>query len=148
MTLTLVPESLASAGARFTFRGANAAPDAECAGCPLQKMCFGLQAGATYQVTGVREVTHPCALHDGGRAHVVTVEPAAVATSLETRLLRGTAATWSAMPCARPECPSYALCHPAASPSGARYAIEKDEGALPCPAGYDLSKVRLKLLPG
>lgn len=147
MTLTLVPESLARAGARFTFRGPNTGPESECAGCPLQKMCFGLQPGATYAVVGVREVTHPCALHDGARAHVVTVEQADVATSLETRLLRGTAATWAAMPCGRPECPSYALCHPPASPSGAKYAIEADEGPLPCPAGFDLNKVRLRLLP-
>ena len=142
MTLTLVPESSATPGARFRFLGPNKGE--ECAGCPFQKLCFGLAPGHDYAVTTVRNVSHPCGLHDGGRAHVVEVEPTTFASSLETRHLRGTAATWSPVPCGKPECPSYALCHPVGALAGTRHAIESNEGALPCPAGFDLVKVRLR----
>ena len=142
MPLTLVPDTLARRGWGFTFAGANPGP--ECVGCPFQKLCFGLEPGHAYTVTSLRGVTHPCALHDGGKVHVVTVEETDFASSLETRLLRGTAATWSPIPCGRPDCGNYGLCHPVAATAGARHEVTRQEGNLPCPAGYELTKVRLK----
>jgi hypothetical protein len=145
MPLTLVPETLAQPGRRFAFRGPN--PGEECKGCPYQKLCFGLAPGHTYAVTAVRDVTHPCALHEGGRVRVALVEASDFATSVETRLLRGTAATWTPVPCGRPDCANYGLCHPVGPAAGARYEVAAQEGGLPCPAGFDLTKVRLKALP-
>lgn len=149
MALTLVPENLARRGSRFTFRGANVRnghgnTGEECVGCPFQTLCFGLSPGSTYQVTGMRGVTHPCALHDGGKVHVVTVEATDFPSSLETRLLRGTAATWTPVPCGRPDCGNYALCHPVGHNAATRHAITASEGTLECPAGFELTKVRLK----
>lgn len=142
MTLTLVPESSANVGARFRFLGPN--KGAECQGCPFQKLCFGLEPSRTYQVTVLRTVSHPCGLHEGGKAHVVEVEEVGFASSLETRHLRGTAASWTPMPCGRPDCASYGLCHPVGAKAGTRHAIEKNHGALACPAGFDLVKVTLR----
>ena len=144
MTLTLVPEALARPGQGFHFLGAN--PGDECRGCPFQRICFGLDAGHHYEVREVRDVTHPCALHDEGHVRVVQVAQVPFATSLESRQLRGTAATWTPVPCGKPQCPSYALCHPVGPPAGARYAIAADDGPLPCPAGFVLSRVRLQAL--
>ncbi len=144
MTLTLVPESSASVGARFRFLGPNKGE--ECKGCPFQKLCFGLAPGHDYQVTAVRGVSHPCGLHDGGKAHVIEVAETSFASSLETRHLRGTAAAWAPVACGRPACPSYGLCHPVGAKAGARHAIETNEGPLPCPAGFDLVKVRLRVM--
>ncbi len=151
MTLTLVPESMATKGARFTFRGPNLPrrhgnTGDECKGCPFQKLCFGLVPGHTYKVTGLRSVTHPCALHEGGKVHVVTVEQTDFPSSVETRLLRGTAATWTPVPCGRPDCGSYGLCHPVGPTPGIRYEIASNEGNLLCPAGFELTKVRLKAM--
>lgn len=152
--MTLVPESLSSKGSRFTFRGPNQSrgqgeagnSGEECAACPFQKLCFGLLPGHTYEVTGQRGLTHPCALHDGGRVHVVTVEATDFPSSVETRALRGTAATWSPIPCGRPDCANWSLCHPVGPTAGARHAITAQQGELPCPAGYELTKVRLKAM--
>ena len=145
-TLTLVPETLAKPGSRFTFLGPN--PGGECAGCPLQKLCFGLEPGRTYAVEGLREVRHPCALHDGGRVRVVTVVPASFPTTVEASTLRGTAATWTPIPCGRPQCPSWGLCHPTGPAPSARYEITERGAAVPCPAGYDLVRVELRKMGG
>lgn len=142
VSLTLVPEPLARAGYRFTFRGAN--PGDECDGCPFQKLCFGLQPGHRYQITGLRDVTHPCALHDGDRVRVALVEDVPFESTLETRLLRGTAAAWVPVPCGRPECASYGLCHPVGPQPGARHAIVGQAGPMACPAGYELTRVSLR----
>ena len=141
MTLTLVPEPLARAGAGFTFAGPN--PGEECKGCPYQRLCFGLAPGHRYEVAKVRPVHHPCNLHEGGRVRVVEVEEAPFSTSLETRHLRGTAAPWAPVPCGMPECPSYSLCHPV-GPRPGKVEIVEDAGALPCPAGFELSRVRVR----
>ena len=142
MALTLVPDTLARRGLRFTFVGANAGP--ECDGCPFKKLCFGLQPGHAYQVTALREVTHPCGLHEGGRVRVVEAEETTFQSSLERRHLRGTAAHWAPVPCGRPDCASYAFCHPVGPRGGKRHEIVATEGALECPAGFDLERVKLK----
>lgn len=142
MRLTLVPETLASVGHRFTFLGPN--KDIECAACPHQKMCFDLEPGHTYQVTKLRPVAHPCELHDEGKARVVEVEPVGFTTSLETKHLRGTAATWTPPDCRMPECANWAVCHKSGPEHGVRYAIESVEDALECPIGLDLKRVRLQ----
>lgn len=142
MPLTLVPETLARRGWGFTFNGAGAAP--ECAPCPLRRLCLGLQPGHRYEVTALRDVTHPCALHEGGRVRVAEVAQAPFASTVETRLLRGTAATWAPIPCGTPECPNWALCHPVGPRAGARSQIVGEQGLVPCPAGYALTRVQLK----
>lgn len=140
--LTLVPDALAARGYRFTFVGPNLGE--ECAGCPFQKLCFGLEPGRTYEVKGVRPVAHPCNLHDTGKARVVTVEEVAFPATLERRHLRGTAAPWTAPDCRRPSCKNWALCHPVGHTAGARHAITAQHGAVECPVGFDLERVDLK----
>jgi len=146
VALTLVPEGLAQPGFSFTFRGPNRGE--ECQGCPVQKLCFNLEPGLHYRVTAVRDVRHPCNLHDEGRVRVVQVEEAPFMTSLETKHLRGTAATWSPVPCGMPECPQNSLCHPVGPVAGARCEIVEDGGTMTCPAGFDIHRVALKRLPG
>lgn len=139
--LTLVPVDLARPGYRFTFRGPNLGM--ECAGCPVQKLCFNLHPGGVYEVREVRGVRHPCELHDGGRVAVVRVERVGFETSLAPKHLRGTAATWNAVDCGYPECANWRLCHPQAG-QGVRYAIKKVGEAIDCPMGYDIKRVELE----
>jgi uncharacterized protein (UPF0179 family) len=142
MPLTLVPDTLARRGWGFTFTGANAG--SECAACPLQKLCFGLKPGHRYEVAALRDVTHPCALHEGGKVRVVEAVEAPFTSTVETRLLRGTAATWAPLPCARPECANWSLCHPVGPRAGLRDQIVAEHGRVECPAGFELTKVQLK----
>jgi uncharacterized protein len=133
---------LAQPGYRFTFQGPNAGD--ECKGCPFQKLCFGLKPGHRYQVAALRDVRHPCALHEPGKVRVVTVEEVPFTSSLERRHLRGTAAPYTPVPCRRPSCKNWALCHPVGITPGVRHAIVAQEGVLECPAGYDLERVQLR----
>lgn len=142
MALTLVPSTLARKGHRFTFNGPN--KDIECAACPFQKLCFGLAAGRTYEVVALREVQHPCELHDEGKVRVVEVAEVDFPSTVERVHLRGTAAAWAPIPCARPACKDWALCHPAGHAAGAKHAITGQLGRVECPAGYDLEKVTLR----
>jgi len=140
--LTLVPSTLAKKGYRFTFAGPN--KDIECAACPFQKLCFGLEPGRKYEVKATREMQHPCELHEEGKVRVVMAEEVPFTSTIERRHLRGTAAPWKAIDCGRPLCTNWALCHPVGNTAGARHAIVKQHGAVECPAGYDLEKVDLK----
>lgn len=142
MALTLVPADLARPGHRFTFRGANSGE--ECRGCPFKRLCFGLEPGRTYLVRTVRDVVHPCGLHDPGKVRVVEVEQASVATTVETRLLRGTAVAWTPVDCGMPECRNFGLCHPVGPEPGTPHAVTKSGGAVDCPMGYDLTRVELR----
>jgi uncharacterized protein (UPF0179 family) len=142
--LTLVPDALAAPGFRFTFAGPNEGE--ECAGCPFQKLCFGLAPGHTYEVTEVRPAAHPCGLHDTGKVRAVAVEETAFPATVERRHLRGTAAHWTAPDCRRPSCRNWALCHPVGHAAGAKHAIEAQHGPVECPVGLDLERVDLKLM--
>ncbi len=140
--LTLVPVELAKPGYRFTFLGPN--KGIECAGCPVQKLCFNLQAGAMYEVMEVRNVRHPCELHDEGRVAAVKVQRAGFQTSLAPKHLKGTAATWTPIDCGYPECKNWKLCHPMGVAPGVRYAIDKVGKKIDCPMNYDIKVVDLK----
>jgi uncharacterized protein len=140
--LTLVPSTLAKKGYRFTFAGPN--KDIECAACPFQKLCFGLEPGRTYEVRQVRDVQHPCELHDEGKVRAVAVEEVTFPSSIERKHLRGTAAHWTPVDCGRPSCANWSLCHPVGHSSGAKHAIVKTHGAVECPAGFDVERVDLK----
>lgn len=143
--LTLLPATLAEPGYRFVYRGDGGFE--ECDGCPVRGVCYRLTPGRRYQVETVRDVEHPCGLHDEARVRVCTVQEVPLHTSLETKHLRGTAAHWSPVPCGYPECKTYKLCHPVGAPAG-RYAIAQDAGPLACPMGYDLHRVTLEPLDG
>jgi uncharacterized protein len=142
--LTLVADDLAQPGFRFTFAGPN--PGEECRGCPFQKLCFGLEPHHAYEVVALREMRHPCKLHEPGKVRVVQVKEVAFPSSLETRHLRGTAAQWAPIPCRKPSCANWKLCHPAGAGAGKHEIVTQGE-ALECPAGYDIVRVDLKPMP-
>lgn len=140
--LTLVPETVAKPGYRFVFLGPNQGE--ECQGCPYQRLCFNLEPGRTYEIDGMRDVVHPCNLHDEGKVRVVTVKPVGFASSVEEKRLRGTAVTWTPVPCGMPECPEYGFCHPVGVAADRRYVVDEAGEAMDCPAGYRLRRVRFR----
>jgi len=144
MGLTLVPQDLATPGHSFTFLGPN--DGEECTGCPVRRLCFDLEPGARYQVQKTRDVTHPCNLHEGGRVRVVEVERIGFRTSMKTKRLRGTAATFVPVPCEYPDCKEWAFCHPFGVQTDVRYGIEEIGEAMDCPMDFKIKRVALKPL--
>lgn len=139
MTLTLLPNP--TAGDAFTFLGANQGE--ECEGCPFTGLCFKLEPLRHYEVITVRAVKHPCKLHDGDQVTVVEVVEAPIQTSVETKLMRGTATKWQPIACGRPTCSDYKLCHPRIE-ANVQYQIKSDDGAMDCPEGFALTKATLQ----
>lgn len=138
--LTLAPDLLAHEGMTFTFIGPNTG--GECDGCPVQKLCFDLQPETRYKVTELRDVVHPCNLHEGGM-RVVTVEPTGFETTLDTKRLRGTAATFVPVDCGMPECTNWKLCHPVGPKRNVRYQVTSVGDAVDCPMNYNIKRVQL-----
>lgn len=138
--LSLAPDLHARVGHRFTAVGG---PFEECEGCPVQKMCFSVEAGRHYEVQALRDVVHPCNLHEGGM-RVVEVDEAPFESALETKRLRGTAASFVPVDCGNPECANWNLCHPVGPQRDVRYGIEAIGDDVDCPMDYKLKRVRLR----
>ncbi|MGB1698118.1 MAG: UPF0179 family protein [Thermoplasmatota archaeon] len=138
MNLTLVPTVLAKEGYRYTNHGDQNAE--ECDGCPVRTLCFKTPPGH-YEVDTVRDVKHPCKLHEG-TMQVCTVKEIPITTSLEAKHLKGTAANWAPIPCGYPECDRFQLCHPQ-TPAGHMEIVSVGE-AIPCPMRYDIKEVQLR----
>ncbi|CAD55658.1 UPF0179 family protein [Pyrococcus abyssi] len=73
MVITLVGEKLAKPGLEFIYYG----PGEPCKTCRLARVCIGnLEPGRRYKVIKVRNIEHPCPLHEGKVRVVEVVEPA------------------------------------------------------------------------
>lgn len=143
-TLTLVPSTIARPGLRFWYQGDPKAM--ECEGCPVRALCYRLEPGRRYEVKVLRDIQHPCELHDEGRVTVCEVQEVPFQSSVKAGRLRGTAAHWEPVPCGMPECPQYGFCHPVGPVRDTKMEIVSDDGAMECPAGFDLHRVTMKPL--
>ena len=73
MVITLVGEKLAKPGLEFIYYG----PGETCKTCRLARVCIGnLEPGRRYKIVRVRNIEHPCPLHEGKVRVVEVVEPA------------------------------------------------------------------------
>lgn len=138
MHLTLIPNGLAKTGHQFQHYGDQNAD--ECEGCPVRQLCFKIEPGH-YEVNEIRDVEHPCHLHEG-TMRVCTVEPVPVTSTILSKSLKGTAAEWAPIPCEYPECTNNALCHPRIA-SGKMEILEEGK-AVTCPMNYDIKQVTMK----
>ncbi|AEH24003.1 UPF0179 family protein [Pyrococcus yayanosii] len=82
MVITLVGEKLAKPGLEFIYYG----PAEPCKTCRLARVCTGnLEPGRRYKIVRVRNIEHPCPLHEGKVRVVEVVEPA-IEVAVEPRL--------------------------------------------------------------
>jgi len=80
--ITLVGEKLAKPGVEFIFYG----PAEPCKTCKLAGVCVGnLEKGRRYKIVKVRNIEHPCPLHEG-KARVVVVEEPSIEIAIDPRL--------------------------------------------------------------
>jgi uncharacterized protein (UPF0179 family) len=143
-TITLVGELQASVGARFVYEGANGGPDALCAPCKLQGICFNLEPGETYEVRAVRDKGHPCFLHERGVARVVEVAPSAHDVIIPARgLVAGETFVYPQRQCENRGCDKWSICVGARPRPGATYQVESVGANADCPLDYALRHARL-----
>ena len=119
--ITLLAQQQAKVGFEFVFQGA--AP--VCRTCPYRHACLTLDAGRRYAVTGVRPVTHPCALQET-TANVVEVRPVARSLVVEAQTaVVGSSIETGRYGCGRLDCSNWDICSGPSLPSRQRFRIER-----------------------
>lgn len=137
--ITVIGEGQAKAGNRFYFMG----PQTECEKCKLRNICFNLEVGALYEITGVRDQLHDCSLNED-KVRVVEVEKRSRdAVAPKKSAIEGSIITFHEPECERMDCKNYLVCHPPATEDGKKYTVVKIEGSVDCPIGENLVFVGL-----
>ncbi len=140
--LTLVGATQAKVGFKFIHYGFAES----CLSCQLRKVCIeNLEPGRIYEVVNVREMEHPCALHENGvRAVEVVLSP--VQTALESKqAIKGATLTYKQVDC-NLECSNVDLCKPTVLKSGDKCIVENVDGDIVCLIGKKLKIVLLRLV--
>lgn len=142
MPVTIIGDKIAQEGRQFEYHGKVDA----CYTCDLQKVCHQLDEGAWYEITDVRDVTHPeeaCGVFDG-QVRVVEAEKVPPVASIPETATRGTGTEWSHIECEHP-CRFKRFCQADALEDGQPVEIVDVEGdAEPCAKGLDLVLARLR----
>jgi len=125
--ITLVGEKLAKPGVEFIFYG----PAEPCKTCKLAGVCIGnLERGRRYRIVKVRNIEHPCPLHDG-KARVVVVEEPPIEVAIDPRLaVKGSVIKLTFQPCDDPE--KADLFRPEGLFEGDNVRIEEIVGEIEC----------------
>ncbi len=136
--ITLIGKELAHEGLEFQYLG----PLLECRNCKLKNVCFNLDEGKWYRITGVRDKEHDCKVHDGGKVVTVEVEELPVPLALSAKsVVEGETLTFKPINCKEYNCEYYELCHPMGLRDGTKIKIEKVVEDIKCPKNKSLKKV-------
>lgn len=137
--VTMLSESQAKVGNQFYFMG----PQLECRECKLKAVCFNLEQGALYEVTGIRDQVHDCVFNEDKVRAVEIEKKARNATAPKRSTVEGSVITFQEPDCGRMDCINYRSCHPTAMESGKKYSVVGIDGSVDCPIGENLVHVRL-----
>ncbi len=138
--VTLVADSEARIGNRFYYNG----PSTECKECKLRNVCFNLEAGSLYEVTGLRDTKHECILAEMP-VRVVEVEKRAFLAIIPKKLaFEGSKITFEARDCDEIGCENWKFCHPQNTKDGEKYSIINIIETIDCPLGDSLKLVKLE----
>jgi uncharacterized protein (UPF0179 family) len=138
--ITLIGEPTAKVGSRFYYLG----PLIECRECRLRNVCFNLEPGGLYEVTGLRDQRHECMLRED-EVHVVEVERVAVPAALpKKQAIEGSIITVQMPRCDNPGCDHHRLCFPVGAADGGRYSVEEVGDDLDCPVGESMVRVLMR----
>lgn len=137
--ITLIGAPQAHVGRRFHFIG----PLTECRECRLKGICFNLEPGRLYEITGVRDAEHDCPVHED-KVKVVEVEKRPTEAAVQhKKAIDGSMITFEAMRCDSRGCVNYTYCHPVGLEDGMKLSIGEIAGELECARGERLHLVRL-----
>jgi len=139
MTVTLIGEGQARKGYEFVYVG----PLAECKECKYKTVCFNLDPGRRYVVSGIRDKKHPCKVHEGD-VQVVEVNPAPIPMAVDEKIaVEGSTVSIEKRTCNDLSCAHYKMCNPDVFDWNKKYKIEKVVKTLKCSQNYRLKEVLL-----
>jgi len=138
--VTLVGEKHAKKGNKFIYRG----PLSECRECKVKTVCFNLEDGRTYEIKDVRQMHHPCKVHEGGvRAVEYEKLPIEYAINSEAAIEKARITIDNKEVCINRGCDNYKLCFPLGLKLGSQYEIKSVKGNINCTEGKKLKEVLL-----
>ncbi len=140
--LTLVGVRQAKIGFKFIHCGAVDL----CKSCTLQKVCIeNLEPGRVYEVVNVRDVVHPCKIHEDGVKTVEVVFSPILAVLDSKQAVKGALILYKPIECHFSDCPNINLCNPEFLRPGDRCIVESVEGVInDCQAGKTLRLAYLR----
>lgn len=140
MILTLLPKNLAKAG--FSFVAGKG--DTECKDCRFFKTCVdNLKPGRIYTVTSVRNIEHPCKIHDSG-VKIVEVKESQIEAAIPKKYAIEGATGIFSFSC-NEICQYHDFCIPEGVAIGDKFLILKVKEKLECPLSNNIQRVSLKL---
>lgn len=141
--ISLIGVDLAQEGLEFTFTG----PLVGCGECRIKNVCFNLDPGKSYRILKVREKENPCFVFNKDKVATVEIEeiPEVAHMQYGKKIQEGSSVTLSSMKCDQTTCPNIEKCNIVHMREGTRAVINKVDGKLDCPKGYDMRKVSVTL---
>lgn len=143
--ITLIGVKLAKKNRTFLFLGAN--PECEKCDPALKSVCLdNLEQGLIYEIIEVRNIHHPCVVHENG-VQVVEVQRVPIQAALDAKqIYEGATISYRFTDCDDLSCPNYKYCKPLGIIREGKYKITQILGNLPvlCRRGKSLKLVKLK----
>jgi len=132
--VTLVGKNMAVVGAEFVYNG----PSNECRECKVRTVCFNLIKGRGYRITAIREMTHPCAVHED-QVVAVEFEQMPFEISIDPKLvIEGAVVTVTGRDCQNTPCQYFRLCAQDTVPNNSKVMIKRLGTEIVCPIGRNL----------
>ncbi|KYC46001.1 MAG: hypothetical protein APG12_00276 [Candidatus Methanofastidiosum methylothiophilum] len=139
MILTLLPKNLAKQG--FSFVAGKG--DVECKECRFYRTCVeNLKPGRVYTVCSVRNIEHPCKIHDSG-VKIVEVKEAQIEAAVPKKFAIEGATGIFSFSC-KERCQYQDFCVPDGIKDGDKFLIISIKEKLECPLGNNIQRVILK----
>ncbi|MGQ4834541.1 MAG: UPF0179 family protein [Candidatus Asgardarchaeia archaeon] len=142
---TLIGKALAKKGNKFLYVGDTMV----CKNCEYYKVCQeNLERKRVYEIVDVKNVEHPCNLHDGGSVVLVEVKEAEIETLIPSKkAIEGGITEFSPVDCTDINCKEYReLCQPLGLFKGDKVQIVKVLEKISCGKGKSFSKVIVRRL--
>ncbi len=142
--LTLIGVKQAKKGEKFVYMG-HAEP---CEKCEFYKVCISnLKPKRVYEIIDVRDIEHPCKIHEEG-VRVVEVKYSNIPAALEAKqVIQGVTITYSPINCNFYDCRFIDFCRPDGLFEGDKCTIEEVmEKIEECRTGKVLRLVLLKIV--
>jgi uncharacterized protein (UPF0179 family) len=138
--VTLVGEKHAKKDRIFIYRG----PLSNCRECKVKTVCFNLEEGRRYIIKEVRQMHHPCKIHEGGvRAVEYEILPIEHALNADGAIEKARITVEAPEECQNRGCEHYKLCFPNGLKAGSQYEIREVRDTVTCSEGKKLKEVLL-----